>query len=136
MGVVEIGRLCIKLAGRDAGRECLIIEDLGKGFVMIDGNTRRRKCNLKHLELLPQKAKIKKGATHEEVLKALSELGVKVKDEFKKKEKKPKTEKKEEKREGLLKRVLKKEQKPEKPAPKKKESKESKVKKSKSQKKK
>jgi len=57
--VVEIGRLCVKIAGRDAGSECLIVEDLGKGFYLIDGNTRRRRCNIKHLEILPQTAKIK-----------------------------------------------------------------------------
>lgn len=76
--MIEIGRLCIKLAGRDAGRECLIIEILDKNFVLIDGNTRRRKCNINHLELLPKKVDIKKGASHEEVLKALEKLGIKV----------------------------------------------------------
>ncbi|MBD3263280.1 50S ribosomal protein L14e [Candidatus Woesearchaeota archaeon] len=78
--VVEIGRLCVKLVGRDAGKECLIIDilDKNKTFVMIDGNTRRRKCNVNHLEILPQKADIKKGASHEDVVKALEKLGVKI----------------------------------------------------------
>ena len=74
--MVEIGRLAIKIAGRDAGRECLVIDSLKDNLVMIDGNTRRRKCSLKHLELQPAVAKIKKGAEHKEVLKAMESLGI------------------------------------------------------------
>ena len=77
MTAIEVGRLCVKIAGRDAGKECLIVDVTDKNFVLIDGNTRRRKCNIDHLELLPQKADIKKGATHEEVLTALKALGIK-----------------------------------------------------------
>jgi large subunit ribosomal protein L14e len=75
--VADIGRFCVKIAGRDAGKECLIVDTLDKGFVLIDGNTRRRKVNVAHLQLLPQKVEIKKGAAHEEVIKALESLGVK-----------------------------------------------------------
>lgn len=75
---VEIGRLCVKLAGRDAGRECLILDILDKNFVLVDGNTRRKKVNIDHLEFLPKKVDIKKGASHEEVVAALDKLGVNV----------------------------------------------------------
>lgn len=94
---IEVGRLAVKLAGRDAGKECLIVEDLKNNLVLIDGNTRRRKCNISHLELLPQKASIKKGASHEEVVKALENLGVKVRKigkKFPKEKKAPKEEEK------------------------------------------
>jgi large subunit ribosomal protein L14e len=77
MTAIEVGRLCMKIAGRDAGKECLIVDVTDKNFVLIDGNTRRRKCNIDHLELLPHKADIKKGAAHEDILKALESLGVK-----------------------------------------------------------
>ena len=73
---VEIGRLCVKLAGRDAGRAGLIVELMDKNFVVVDGNTRRKRVNIDHLELLSQKADIKQGASHEEVIKALEGLGV------------------------------------------------------------
>ncbi len=98
--VVEIGRLCIKIAGRDAGKECLIIDKVKENFVLIDGNTRRRTCNIRHLEFLPQIAKIKKGASHDEVMKALADLGIKAKarSEYKKKEKSPKAQKTEKKK--------------------------------------
>ena len=76
MAAVEIGRLCVKLAGRDAGRDCLIVDTIDSNFVLVDGNTRRKRANINHLELLQQKAEIKKGASHEEVIKALEGLGV------------------------------------------------------------
>ncbi len=74
--MIEIGRLCVKTAGRDAGKEALIVDVVDKNFVLIDGNTRRRKINIDHLELLPKKADLKKGASHEDVQKALKSLGV------------------------------------------------------------
>ena len=71
-----IGQVCVKIAGRDAGRVCVIVEDLGKGLVLIEGGVRRRKCNLKHLEFLDDVVKVKKGASHVEVVKALKRFGV------------------------------------------------------------
>ena len=78
--MVDIGQLCVKIAGRDAGKECLIIEDMDGSFVKVDGLTRRKRCNINHLEILPKKADIKKGASHEDVLEALRSLGIKVKE--------------------------------------------------------
>ena len=86
--VAEIGRLAVKIAGRDAGRECLIVKKLDKSHVLVDGNTRRRKCNIAHLEILSQRAKIKEDAPHEEVVKALESLGIKVRKKIAR-EKKP-----------------------------------------------
>ncbi len=96
--VTEIGRLAVKIAGRDAGRECLIIKKLDKSHVLVDGNTRRRKCNIAHLEILSQRAKIKEDAPHEEVVKALESLGIKVRKKVAR-EKKPAEEKPAEKKE-------------------------------------
>ena len=92
--MVEIGQLCVKLAGRDAGKECLIIKKLDNSFVMIDGATRRKKCNIKHLQLSTTIAKIKEDASHEEVIKALSLLGIIVKEKKKIKKEKIETAKK------------------------------------------
>ncbi len=76
--VAELGRLAVKIAGRDAGKECVVVQVVDKNFVLVDGNTRRRKCNVDHLQFLGQKANIKEGASHDEVAKALQSLGVKV----------------------------------------------------------
>ena len=67
----EIGTVCVKIAGRDAGKKCVIVEAAKDGFVMIEGETRRRKCNVRHLEMLKEEVKVKSGASHAEVMKAL-----------------------------------------------------------------
>lgn len=76
--MIEIGRLCVKIAGRDAGRKCVIIEILDKNRVLIDGQTRRRPCNVLHIEPLKEMLKIRKGASHEEVADAFKELNLEV----------------------------------------------------------
>ncbi len=84
--MIEIGRVCVKITGRDAGKKCIIIEILDDNTVLIDGETRRRKCNVKHLEFLDKKIEIAKGADHKAVIGAFKvELGTEIK------EKKPKT---------------------------------------------
>lgn len=74
MSIFTVGRMCVKLAGRDAGRKCVVVEE-GKGFVVVDGNVRRKKVNVKHLEPLSQTVEIGKGS-HEEVVKAFEKLGL------------------------------------------------------------
>jgi len=74
---MKIGTLCIKLAGRDAGKMCVVVEPgKEKQFVVVDGNTRRKKCNVKHLEPFGKELKINAGASHEEVVKAMEAAGV------------------------------------------------------------
>ena len=75
--MIEIGRLVVKTAGRDARKKAIIIDILDDKFVLIDGETRRRKCNILHIEPLNQIIKIEKNASHEAVSKALDELGIK-----------------------------------------------------------
>lgn len=74
MKMIEIGRICVKLAGRDAGREAVIVDILDDKYVLVDGNVRRRKCNILHLEPTERKADIKKNASHEDVKEEFSKL--------------------------------------------------------------
>jgi len=74
--MLTIGRVCVKTCGRDAGKTCVIIDVLDNNFVMIDGATRRRKCNILHLEPLNKELNLKKGASHEDVVNAFKELGI------------------------------------------------------------
>jgi large subunit ribosomal protein L14e len=67
----EIGTVCVKIAGRDAGKQCVVVEAAKDGIVIIEGETRRRKCNVRHLEPLGRDVKVKAGANHAEVMKAL-----------------------------------------------------------------
>ena len=78
MSIFDVGRVCIKIAGRDAGNKCVVVEQLDNTYVLIDGATRRKKVNIKHLEPLDEMLKLKKGASHEEVAKAFEKLGVPV----------------------------------------------------------
>ena len=90
---MKIGQLCIKLAGRDANKLCVIVDILENNFVLIDGNTRRRKCNIKHLEPLDKILKIKKKASHEEVIESMRKENIKAAEKKKAEEKKIKKEK-------------------------------------------
>jgi large subunit ribosomal protein L14e len=69
--MIQVGRICVKLAGRDAGKKCIIIDVLDDKTVLIDGETRRRKCNILHLGLMDETAEVGKNASHGEVCKAL-----------------------------------------------------------------
>ena len=69
--MIEVGRVCVKIAGRDAGKKCAVIKIIDDNNVIIDGETRRRKCNIMHLEMLNEKVDIKEEASTENVCKAL-----------------------------------------------------------------
>ena len=86
--MIEIGRLVVKTAGRDAAKKGVIVDILDKNYVLIDGQVRRRKCNIAHIEPLDQVIKIKKGASHDIVVEEFKKLGI----ETKEKKSKPKTE--------------------------------------------
>lgn len=91
---MSVGDLCVKTAGRDANKLCVVVDIINKNYVLVDGNTRRKKCNVKHLEPLGKNLKIKAKATTEEVIKAFSQEKIKVeKKETKKVKKEEKTEK-------------------------------------------
>ncbi len=76
MSLFEVGRLAVKIAGRDAGRKCVVINRINDQFVLVDGDVRRRKVNVKHLEPLAEVIKIKDNASHEDVQKAFEKLGL------------------------------------------------------------
>ncbi|MBC7119913.1 MAG: 50S ribosomal protein L14e [Methanobacteriaceae archaeon] len=60
MTAIEVGRICIKTAGREAGEECVILDIIDKNFVEVVGvNVKNRRCNIKHLEPTEKKIEIK-----------------------------------------------------------------------------
>ena len=85
----DVGRIAIKIAGRDAGKHCVVVDVVDSWHVLVDGETRRRKVNVKHLEPSNKVIELKKGASHEDVRKEFEKLGMKALD-TKKKEKKAK----------------------------------------------
>ncbi len=78
--MIELGRVCIKIAGREAMKKCVVVKVLDENFVLIDGQVKRRKCNISHLEPLQEKLDINENASTEEVKKALAGLKVEVKE--------------------------------------------------------
>ena len=85
MSLYEVGRMCMKIAGRDAGKKCVIIEVVDANFVFVDGATRRKKVNVKHLEPLSSVVEIKNKASHEEVKAAFEKRSIDVWDKKSKK---------------------------------------------------
>jgi len=60
MPAIEVGRVCIKIAGREAGEKCVIVEVIDDKFVEVVGtNIKNRRCNIKHLEPVDQTIEIK-----------------------------------------------------------------------------
>lgn len=72
---LEVGRVCMKIAGREAGKYCVILKKIDDNFVLVTGpkpltGVRRKRCNVQHLEPLPFVLEIKEDASDEEVLAA------------------------------------------------------------------
>jgi large subunit ribosomal protein L14e len=77
---IEVGRICVKLTGRETGRKCVIVDIMDKSFVLITGpktvtGIKRRRANMNHIEPIQDKLEIKRGASDEEVTEALKASG-------------------------------------------------------------
>ena len=80
MPAIEVGRVCMKLVGREAGRKCVIVDVMDKSFVMVTGpkkvtGVKRRRVNTNHLKPMPDKLDIKRGASDEEVAQIIEDTG-------------------------------------------------------------
>jgi len=80
MPAIEIGRICVKLTGREAGRKCIIVDIVDKNFVLITGpknltGVRRRRANADHIEPSQDRIEIKRGASDDEVMEAVKTSG-------------------------------------------------------------
>ncbi len=91
--MLDIGRVCIKIAGRDAGNIAIVVDKPEGLFVMVDGNIRRKLCNIRHLEPQKEKLEIKAKASTETVLDAMKKAKLPIKQKTVSKKEKKKTEK-------------------------------------------
>ncbi|MDI6798810.1 MAG: 50S ribosomal protein L14e [Candidatus Aenigmarchaeota archaeon] len=78
---LEIGRVCMKVAGRESGRYCVVLKKISDAFVLVTGpkiltGVKRRKCNIEHLEALPYNLEIKEDASDEEVISAFEKANL------------------------------------------------------------
>ena len=81
MVAFEIGRVCIKTAGREAGKYCTILNKENNSFVLVTGprlltGIKRRRCNVNHLQPTDHKLDIKENTTDEDVIAAYDKAGV------------------------------------------------------------
>ncbi|MCX6649898.1 MAG: 50S ribosomal protein L14e [Candidatus Bathyarchaeota archaeon] len=72
MPAFDVGRVCVKTSGRDAGKRCVIVDLMDKNFALVTGpkqvsGVRRRRVNVNHLKPLEEKIAIEKGATDEQI---------------------------------------------------------------------
>jgi len=61
--MIEPGRIVMKIAGREAGKYAIIVENVNDNFVLITGpksvtGVKRRKCNIDHIEPTEHKLEI------------------------------------------------------------------------------
>ncbi len=76
--VFDVGRVCVKIAGRESGRKCVIVDVIDDNFVVITGpkeltGVKRRRVNVRHLEPTEYRINISRGASDEEVMRAIRE---------------------------------------------------------------
>jgi large subunit ribosomal protein L14e len=76
---VDVGRVCVKIAGREAGRKCVVVSRIDENFVLVDSpSVRRRRCNVRHLKPTEAKIDLKEDASTADVKKALKKAGMKL----------------------------------------------------------
>ena len=76
MPAIEVGRVCVKVAGRESGRKCVIVDVMDKSFVVVTGpkkvtGVKRRRVNINHVAPTEDTVQIKRGASDEEVTQML-----------------------------------------------------------------
>jgi len=80
MAAIEVGRVVVKTAGREALQKGVVVDMVDKNFVLISGggvsDVKRRRCNIKHLRPLESIISIKRGAKDEEIVNALDKAKI------------------------------------------------------------
>ena len=96
MAILDVGRVCMKTAGREAGKFCVVLDKAKDDFILVTGpknitRIKRRKCNILHLEPTEEKFNISQDADDSAVEKAwkssdlIEKFKIQVPTKFKKK---------------------------------------------------
>jgi large subunit ribosomal protein L14e len=80
MPAIEVGRICVKVTGREAGKKCVIVDVMDKSYILVTGpkkvtGVKRRRANINHVEPLKYKVEIKRAASDEEIAEVLKSAG-------------------------------------------------------------
>ena len=77
MTLFDVGRVCRKTSGAEAGKLCVVLTKPDKHEVVVAGpNIKKGKVNLAHLEPLPNTIHVGKDATAAEVTELLKKEGL------------------------------------------------------------
>lgn len=72
MSSMGVGRVCVKLTGREAGSLCVIVDVIDRNYVVVTGpkeltGVRRRRINMSHLQPTEESLDIPRNASDEEI---------------------------------------------------------------------
>ena len=76
MTAIDIGRICEKISGREAGKRCVIVDVVDRNYVIVTGplsltGVRRRRVNMNHIKPLDEIIDISRNASDEDILTIL-----------------------------------------------------------------
>ncbi len=76
MTAIQIGRICVKTLGREAGRKVAIVDLINSNYVLVTGpkelsGVRRRRVNIGHIEPTDHVISIKRDANDSDVKSAI-----------------------------------------------------------------
>ncbi|MFW9921694.1 MAG: 50S ribosomal protein L14e [Candidatus Thorarchaeota archaeon] len=79
--MIEIGRIVVKTAGREALKKAVVVDIIDKNYVLITGppalnGLKRRRVNINHLEPTQKKITITRQATDADILTAAKSAGL------------------------------------------------------------
>ena len=80
MVALDIGRICVKKLGREAGKKCVVVDVIDKSFVVVTGpkalsGVKRRRANIRHIEPTEDKLELARQASDEDVMAAVETAG-------------------------------------------------------------
>jgi len=69
---IDIGRVCLKLQGREKGKKCVILDVIDRNFVVVAGpGVKRRRVNMDHILALDETVNVQRDASDAEIAGAL-----------------------------------------------------------------
>ena len=81
MATLNVGKIAMKIAGREAGKYCVVLTNPKDNFVTVTGpkvltGVKRRRCNIDHLEPTQYQVKLEAEASDKKVIDALKKEGL------------------------------------------------------------
>jgi len=73
---MDVGRICLKLKGREAAKRCVVVDVIDRNYVIVTGpfeltGVKRRRVNMSHLKPLDEVIEIPRNASDQEIIDIL-----------------------------------------------------------------